>query len=262
MSSIELVESRIEERQAQAAADRGRPGEAARRLLRAESQAVLSTLSLRRHGWPFASLAPYALSRRGEPILLLSTLAQHTKNVRADSRACLFVQDRAAPEPQAAARVTLLGRVTPVAAEEVPDARARYLARHPASEGYFAVHDFGLYTHGIDEVRYIGGFGAIGWVSGVDLLLDPAHDPLALEAGGICQHMNEDHPDALALLCSWRRKPADAARMVGIDAFGFDVDAWKGARVERLRFDFGAPVDGLDEARRAIVEMIARVPGA
>ncbi len=263
MPDIDLLEIDVapEERQAQAAAERGRPADAARRLLRAEREAVLSTLSLRRHGWPFASLAPYALSRRGEPILLLSTLAQHTKNLRADARACLFVQDRSAPEPPDGARIALLGRVAPVPAADVPEARARYLARHPRAESYFAAHDFGLYRLAVEEVRYIGGFGVIGWIPGSDLALDPARDPLAAHAAEACRHMNEDHPEALAAMCRARGVEGDSARMVGIDAFGLDVESWRGARVERLRLEFDAPVDGPDAARRAIVEMVRRARG-
>jgi len=66
-----------------------------RELLATERHAVLATLSASRAGWPFASVAPYALSAAGEPLLLLSDLAEHTRNLRADPRASLMVQDGA-----------------------------------------------------------------------------------------------------------------------------------------------------------------------
>src|SRR6478609_4228052 len=101
-------------------------------LLAAESVGLLSTTSVHRPGYPYGSLTPFAVSSRGNPLLLLSGLAAHTKNLLADPRACLFVGDRTATEdPLAGARASLLGRVVRVEADEAADARARYVARHP-----------------------------------------------------------------------------------------------------------------------------------
>ena len=240
-----------EEIEAQRSLERERPGDAVRRLLRAESQAVLSTLSAARQGWPFASLTPYALSCRGEPILLLAGIAQHTRNVATDPRSSLFVQDRgAAIDPQASARATVLGRVRRAEPDELEDVRARYLARHPQAESYFAQHDFDLYLHTVDEVRFIGGFGIVGWIPGRAVLLDPADDPLAPDVGALLRHVNDDHAEALALLCRARGRAGDSARMVGLDAYGFDV---QGPDAGRLRFDFGAPAATPDEVRERFI---------
>jgi hypothetical protein len=142
---------------------------APRALLAAERVGVLATLSARHQGWPFTSIAPYALSQAGEPILLLSDLAEHTRNVRDDPRASLFVQDAAAREdPQAGARLTVLGRV-----EEISDpeqARAGYLARHPTAAGLMQMQDFRLYVLRLTEARYVGGFGDMGWLTRAALL--------------------------------------------------------------------------------------------
>jgi putative heme iron utilization protein len=140
-------------------------------LLEAEHVGVLATLSARRDGWPFASVAPYALSEGGEPLFLLSDLAEHTRNVRADPRASLLVQAGAsADDPQAGARVTLLGRVIALPAEpEASEARARYVARHPAAAEYAALTDFHVYVLEVEEARMIGGFGDMGWLAGEQL---------------------------------------------------------------------------------------------
>src|SRR5215468_5592152 len=107
-------------------------------LLAAEAVGLLSTISVHRAGFPYGSLTPFALSPRGAPLLLLSGLAAHTKNLLADPRACLFVGDRSAAEdPLAGARVSLLGRAAKVAPSDEADARARYVARHPKAEAYF-----------------------------------------------------------------------------------------------------------------------------
>jgi heme iron utilization protein len=128
---------------------------AARALLAAESVALLSTISVRRPGTPYGSVTPYALSADGAPLLLLSGLAAHTHNLRADPRAGLFVGDQsAAADPQAGARVSLMGRALPVPAAETPDARARYVARWPRA----------VDTVPLEEARFIAGFGDIRWL--------------------------------------------------------------------------------------------------
>jgi hypothetical protein len=99
----------------------------ARKLLRAQATGVLCTISVRKPGWPLGTFVSYALSSRGEPVFLFSELSQHTRNLRADGRASLFVQEAAARNPQAAGRIAVLGRVAPVPEAEVADARARYV---------------------------------------------------------------------------------------------------------------------------------------
>ena len=140
-------------------------GAGARALLAAESVGLLSTISIRRAGTPYGSVTPYALSGGGAPLLLLSTLAAHTQNLRADPRAGLFVGDHtAAADPQAGARLSLMGRVVLVGADDEPDARARYLARWPRSVDTLALGDFSFWRFEIEEARFIAGFGDIRWL--------------------------------------------------------------------------------------------------
>jgi putative heme iron utilization protein len=139
----------------------------ARALLRAETVGILSTISVHRPGYPYGSVTPYALSAGGAPLLLLSGLAAHTKNLLVDARACLFVGDRTAVEdPQAGARISLLGRAARLPAAAVPDGRARYLERWPRAEAYFELGDFALWELAVEEIRLIAGFGEIKWLPG------------------------------------------------------------------------------------------------
>jgi len=142
----------------------------ARELLRKQRVAVLATVSVRHGGHPFTSLAPYALTADGEPVLLLSALAQHTRNLAADPRASLFVHDPAAAEadPRTAPRLTLVGTVRRATAAEEPDAKGRYLARHPEARGLFGL-DFALYVLTVAEAQLVGGFAAAGWIWGEQL---------------------------------------------------------------------------------------------
>ena len=138
---------------------------AARALLAAESVGLLSTISVRRAGTPYGSLTPYALSAGGAPLLLLSALAAHTHNLRADPRAGLFVGDQTAvADPQAGARLSLMGRAAPVGVDEEADARVRYLARWPRTVDTVALHDFSFWRFDIEEARFIAGFGDIRWL--------------------------------------------------------------------------------------------------
>jgi putative heme iron utilization protein len=141
-----------------------------RELLAAERHAVLATLSARREGWPFASIAPYALSDAGEPLLLLSDLAEHTRNLHTDPRASLLVQDSASlADPQAGARVTILGRVDLVPETELRLASQRYAARHHQAADYLALGGFRLYMLRVREARFINGFGDMGWIDAATL---------------------------------------------------------------------------------------------
>ena len=267
MTTIEEEES-LEESKAGVAAERDDPAAAARKLLRAERQGALSTLSLHKKGWPFGSVAPYALSERGEPLLLLSALAQHTKNALADPRASLLVQDSAGLAPgadvQALARLTVLGSVAAVPLTQEDDARARYLARHPQAGRTAGGHDFRFYALTIEDARFIGGFGEICWVPGKSMVIDPSVDPLHPYQELICQHMNDDHAEALALFCHrLRGLSGQAARMLHVDAHGFDVEQGEAGARERVRFEFAQPLSTPEQVRRAMVELVraTRAPG-
>lgn len=133
-------------------------------LLSGERHGVLCTAHARHDGWPFGSVAPYALTAQRDPVFLFSAIAEHTRNLRADARASLLVQDRAALEhPLEGARATLMGIA------EVPDGPLRrdaldgYLARFPDSAGWATAHDFAPYVLRVERVRWIRGFGSMGW---------------------------------------------------------------------------------------------------
>ncbi len=135
---------------------------AVREFLASQREGVLSTLSVRHGGYPFGSLTPYALTDAGDPLLLLSDLAEHTRNVQADARASLFVQTPGAEDSQDALRVTLLGTVHRAYGAGL---RERYVAWHESATGYFQMQDFHLYMLSVQHVRFVAGFGEMGWLS-------------------------------------------------------------------------------------------------
>ncbi|MEP7272339.1 MAG: pyridoxamine 5'-phosphate oxidase family protein [Acidobacteriota bacterium] len=145
--------------------------ERAQALLLKERHGVLCTLSQTLDGWPFASLTPYAFAASGEPIILTSTIAEHTRNIYGDARVSLFILDsESLANPQAGARLTVMGLAEAVEDSAVEDARARYLARFPEAATFFQMHDFTLFKLSIERIRFIGGFGDIFWINPGELL--------------------------------------------------------------------------------------------
>jgi putative heme iron utilization protein len=137
-----------------------------RDLLARERHGVLSTAHAKHGGWPFGSIAPYALTPEGDPVLLLSSIAEHTKNLLADPRASLLVADSAAAEdPLAGARATLLGRAMRPEGAPLLVARQAYLDRFPDVEDRLEAHDFVLHVLRVERIRWIAGFGEMGWLS-------------------------------------------------------------------------------------------------
>src|SRR5262245_27284026 len=134
----------------------------ARTLLAKERSGVLCTAHAGRGGWPFGSVVPYATLGGGDPVVWLSDIAEHTRNLEAEPRASLFVADSEARErPQAGARLSLLVRAERAAgADEVP-ARDAYFARFPDAKSMSSAHGFFFYVLRVVEVRWIAGFGSM-----------------------------------------------------------------------------------------------------
>jgi putative heme iron utilization protein len=215
------------------------PVAATRAVLRAASTGALATLTP--SGTPFASLVTVATDVDGTPLMLLSTLAVHTRNLDADGRCSLLL---VAPggeggDPLAGARATLEGRAERIASDDpgLARARARFLARHPEAEGYAAFADFGVFRLVADTAHLVAGFGRIHAVPATGILVGAdSADAFAAAAAEIVGHMNEDHADAVGLYATrlLGRPPADW-RVVAVDPDGLDLSDGAGA-VVRLPF--------------------------
>lgn len=142
----------------------------ARDLVARAKSATLSTLSTRDDGslCPFGSLVATATDERGSPLLLLSSLAEHTKNLTTNPQASLLFADHTSNDPLATARVTLMGEVKLVPAEELATARKTYLARHPEAAAYAGFTDFAFYRLEVAEIRMVVGFGRMGWIDAAE----------------------------------------------------------------------------------------------
>jgi hypothetical protein len=219
----------------------------ARRLLRKNRFGMLATLSKKFGGHPFGSITPYILDHDARPVILISTLAEHTKNIENDSRVSLLVTE-AGDNVQAEARITVLGNCARMQDQE--QVKTRYLRYFPNASGYFDTHDFFFYRIEPSKIRYIGGFGEIHWIEAASFT---AHEnKLAAQEESILAHMNQDHAQNIRDYCHhYLDKKAKKVEMIGIDCDGFDVRA----DGELLRFDFETPVLDAIQAREALVKM-------
>ena len=229
--------------------------DAAKRLLREARTAALATLDP--DGAPYASLVQVATLTDATPVLLLSNLARHTRNLKTDSRASLLLEERREGSELEGARISLKGRVALEAGEE---ARRRYLLRHPDAATFAGFADFSFYRLELEDAHLVAGFGRIVDLARDDLLTDlaGAESMLAAEAGAV-EHMNADHADAIALYATvLLGAPAGAWRIIGLDPEGCDL--MLDARVRRL--DFPRRITGPGELRAALVELAHQARGA
>ncbi|MBN3792634.1 pyridoxamine 5'-phosphate oxidase family protein [Burkholderia sp. Ac-20353] len=204
---------------------------------------TLATHSRDPQGFPYPTVVPFAPDARHRPVILVSGLAEHTRNLVADPRAGFLVVDAPDGDVLDAERATLLGRFAPVDAD--PHLVARYLRYAPDAERFLALGDFTFWALDVERLRYIGGFGRMGWVDGA--ALDP-RAPLAFD-------------DEQAL---WAAYDAGDARRAGLDLLGVDRygadwrrDGQRDGR--RLRTAFDAPQDDIDRLRVQLIECARRV---
>ena len=227
----------------------------ARHLIRSQPTATLSTIAAD-GGWPYGSLVLVATNMAGQPILLISTLAQHTKNLAADGRASLLFDGTVGlAERLTGARVTVLGKA--VRCEDDASIRARFLSRHPSAAGYVDFGDFAFWRLEVERAHQVAGFGRINWIEKPDLLPDFGDlSELSAAEADVVGHMNADHSDAVALyanvLC---HRPGVGWRLTGVDAEGADL-----ARLgDHCRLGFDKRVSSAETAR---VELVRKVKQA
>lgn len=227
-----------------------------RRLLREARTGALATLD--EDGAPYASLVQVATLHDGTPLLLLSGLARHTRNLARDPRVSLLVDEQRLGDELQGARASVKGRIERVA--DAGTARRRFLARHPDAEGFAGFSDFAFYRVVPASAHLVAGFGRITDVEGPALLteLADAGELLASEEGAIA-HMNADHADAIQLYAMQLLGAGPGPwRMIGLDPEGCDLMA--GLEVRRLPFPHR--VTSARGMRETLVELANRARGA
>jgi len=225
----------------------------AKRLLRLSRTAALATLG--GDGSPLTTWVGCASDIDGAPLFLISTLAQHTKNLAGDARGSLLLTsppDRG--DPLNHPRLTVGG---PIAPHPDPYARKRYLQRNPKAKLYAPFADFAIYRMRIEAVHFNGGFGRADRLVAADILA-PSVDAAALidAEDALLAEINASEDGLAAQLAGRREAGRRVWRAVGLDAEGLDLSA--GAVAARV--DFPAPAFEPKSWRRRLADAVAASP--
>ncbi|MEX0958693.1 MAG: DUF2470 domain-containing protein [Burkholderiales bacterium] len=221
-------------------------GDEVRRLLRRFDTGVLATHSEKQPGYPYGAALPFCTDQRGRVILLISHLAEHTRNLEHDQHASFTVSPMHA-QLQREARATLIGDCLPV---DDPVIAERFMRMLPESREHLAIGGFRFFAIEPKQVRLIAGFGSLHWLDGASMLAPDL--PIAQAEAEILQHMNAEHAAALRDYCRHAyRLDAKQAEMTGIDCDGFDVRA----DGTRLRFEFPGLIQDAGQARAELVAL-------
>ena len=228
------------------------PSGLAKSLLRRSRQGALATL-FPDSGDPYCSLVNLATHSDGSPILLISRLAVHTRNILADSRVSLMLDERAEGDPLEGARIMLLGRAEEASEAALDHLRRRYLNAHPSAEAFVDFKDFSFFLVRLSGTHLVAGFGRIVDLKPLQFLTEigDATELLKAEQGAIA-HMNEDHRDAMNLYAT-RLLGAESAdwRCSGCDPDGIDLQAGR----TTLRLEFPERVTTPAELRTMLVRL-------
>lgn len=231
--------------------------ELARTLCWQRSRGTLATLTM--DGFPYGSVVSYAPDEDGAPVVLVSDMAEHTVNVRRDPRASLLITAASAEgdaDPLGMARCTLVGRMEIV--ENSDELREAYLERHPYASYYVDFTDFAFWRLKVAQIRYVGGFGHMSWVTD-ETYAAAEVDPVALAADAIVEHMNDDHTEANLLYATNLAGLSDATEstMTGIDRYGVTLRVTTATSARLARIPFPEPLSSADDARPAVIALLA-----
>ena len=230
------------------------PSRLARSLLRRSRQGALATL-MTGSGDPYCSLVNVASFADGSPILLISRLAIHTKNILDDSRVSLMLDERVAGDPLEGARIMLAGKAEEASGDDVAVLRRRYLNVHPSAEAFVDFKDFSFFRIRPAGLHLVAGFGRIIDLKPGQFMTDISDAAALLEAEqGAVEHMNADHREAMNLYAT-KLLGAEAAdwRCTGCDPDGIDMQAGPNT----LRLDFPKRVTSGAELRKMLVQLTA-----
>lgn len=215
-------------------------------MLRRFDAGVLATYSQKQPGYPYGSALPFCTDQRGRVILLMSHLAEHTRNAERDARVSFTVSPMHA-QLQREARATVIGDCVPI---DDPVIAGRFLRMLPESREYLDIGGFRFFAIEPGQLRLIAGFGSLHWIDGASLLAPDL--PIAKAEADILQHMNAEHAAALRDYCRHvYTLEAEQAEMTGIDCDGFDVCA----DGKHLRFEFPGLVEDAGHARAELVAL-------
>ena len=228
--------------------------EEARTIAASTNSGTLATLTA--DGDPWASFVTYGLLD-GAPVLCVSNLAEHGRNLANDPRASIaIVAPSSQTDPLASGRVTLAGVAERPAGAELAAAREAHLSAVAAAKYYIDYSDFTLWVLRVHRVRWVGGYGRMDSTTG-EAYAAAGADPVQPRAAAAVEHLNADHAEALVAMAKVLGGYPDttAATCTNLDRYGLDLRLETGRGMAYTRIGYAAPIDSVDELRSATVEL-------
>lgn len=243
-------------------ADERRPSAAEEARTIAASTNTATLASLTTSGDPWASFITYGLLD-GAPVLCVSHLAEHGRNLAGDPRASLsIVAPGAGSDPLASSRITLAGVVEQPVGDELNAAREAHVSAVPAARFYVDYSDFALWVLRVHRVRWVGGYGRMDSATAADYAA-AMPDPIRPLAAGAVDHLNADHADSLAQMARvlGGYPDTEVAECTGVDRYGLDLKVQTPRGAAYTRIGFGRRLEAADELRSAAAELGRRARG-
>ncbi|MDR5855967.1 pyridoxamine 5'-phosphate oxidase family protein [Caballeronia sp. LZ062] len=216
------------------------PPQAPLHLLHRVSEGTLATHSRDPAGFPYPTALPFALTSRHLPMLLISRLAEHTRNLEADSRGGFLIAHANGASVLEGQRLTLLGTFEPAPKTDHEELARRYMRYHPDAARYLELGDFAFWVMSPQRMRFIGGFGAMGWLDGNQM--DPLEPVSSEDEAALCAFSDTD-----------ARRPTHI-RILGIDRYGCDLFE----SGTRNRFTFDKPKLDVQDLKAALIDCFER----
>jgi len=222
-----------------------------------QRSAMLATHSVANPGYPLGSVVPYDIDSSMRFFIYISFIAEHYRNLCANQRACMLIcHSSGVEDPQQYARASALVNFAVVPDDQRRDVEARYIERFPTAVNYELAHNFTFMCGSIERIRWIGGFGEIGWISPQDLGAC-IFDQTAYLGAEIIKHMNIDHRDTLQDMARafFSAKESERARMLSVNSNGFELEWFEKdqRRVEKVEFE--QPLSSAADARAAMISL-------
>ena len=218
--------------------------------------AVLSTLSKKNNAHPFGSIVPYDVEKDGSIIIFISLISEHYKNLENDARSNIFISDPFGNnDPQANSRVSILTEFAKISDKEFDKVSESYWNRFPNAKSRSIAHNFCFFRSKNLKLRWISGFGEMGWIEEKDFSNAP-FDEISYIGMDIIQHMNEDHKDALSkYIRHYHRieEKLDHLEMVSINKSSFEISINKN---KRKAIQFSEELKSASEVRQEMISLL------
>lgn len=231
------------------------------RLVSSTTVGYLATVG--EDGAPWCSLVVYGPTADGDPVLLVSTMAEHGRNLMQDQRASLALNDPSAPgDPLDRPRITLAGRALQPAGESRQEALDAHVAAIPGAMLYAGWDDFTLWVLDVQRIRWVGGFAVMETIGAEDYrAAEP--DPTQPVAAESVAHLNKDHSDALLAIARelGGTRGAVSALCTGMDRYGIDLSCTGAGESAAARVCFDEPLQKAADVRPATVGLAERARG-